>query len=253
MKPVITWLLFLGVIAVNAMANILPINGIQTGEVSAMFDNYFVPAGFTFSIWGVIYLLLAGYCVTATIIWIKGKDTIALQHLDAINPLFLITCILNMLWMFAWHYLQIASSLIIMIFFLAVLTTLFLRLHKLEEKLYPAIRFWLTVPFVVYLAWICVATIANTSAFLTSIGWEGGFMKPEMWSACMIVIASLLALFFTLRLRVAAFAPVIIWALYGIYKGQQGIAIVTNTAWISLVILAIALAFLLQVRNWKGR
>ena len=54
---VVTYLIM---IAVNAMANILPINGIDTGAVSDSYPNLFAPAGLTFSIWGVIYLVVGG-------------------------------------------------------------------------------------------------------------------------------------------------------------------------------------------------
>jgi hypothetical protein len=54
---------FLVMLAANALANILPFNGLTTGEISDRFPNLFAPAGITFSIWGLIYLTLAVYTI----------------------------------------------------------------------------------------------------------------------------------------------------------------------------------------------
>ena len=54
---------YLAMITINALANILPINNMTTGDISDKYGNLFAPAGITFSIWGLIYLLLAAYVV----------------------------------------------------------------------------------------------------------------------------------------------------------------------------------------------
>ena len=51
------------VIAVNALANILPIAGKMTGDISAKYMSLFTPAGFTFGIWSVIYAALLAFVV----------------------------------------------------------------------------------------------------------------------------------------------------------------------------------------------
>jgi hypothetical protein len=97
MKIIITWLLFVGVIAVNALANILPINGYNTGQVSAFYPNTFVPAGFTFSIWGVIYLLLFSYTIGFTYYTLKQEQfPKAFAFIECIHIYFLLTCVFNM-------------------------------------------------------------------------------------------------------------------------------------------------------------
>jgi RNA polymerase sigma factor (sigma-70 family) len=122
MKIIITWVLFLGVIAVNALANILPINGYNTGQISAFYPNVFVPAGFTFSIWGLIYLLLLSYTIGFTYYSIKGQQyPKAFALIERINIYFLLTCVFNMSWIVAWHYLQIELSVLIMLLFLITL------------------------------------------------------------------------------------------------------------------------------------
>jgi len=98
MKIIITWLLFIGVIAVNALANILPINGYNTGQISAFYPNAFVPAGFTFSIWGVIYLLLLSYTIGFTFYSFKPQQhPKAIKFIERVNTYYLLTFVFNML------------------------------------------------------------------------------------------------------------------------------------------------------------
>jgi len=178
------WLAWFAMIAVNAMANILPINGYNTGEISAFYPNKFVPAGFTFSIWGI---------------W---------------------SCIFNILWILCWHFLQIELSLLVMLLLLIALIRLFANGRK-GIRMFPLwLQTLLIAPFTVYLGWISVATIANVTAYLVKINWMGGPLEPEIWSAVMITIAIVLSLFMLLRFRIAGFPLTIAWALWGIRAAQ---------------------------------
>ncbi|MCA6514764.1 MAG: hypothetical protein IM577_04115, partial [Chitinophagaceae bacterium] len=107
------WLAWFAMIAVNAMANILPINGYNTGEISAFYPNKFVPAGFTFSIWGIIYLLLLAYNITITIFLTKSSlaSHPAQEYIQRVNRFYWWSCVFNILWILCWHFLQIELSL----------------------------------------------------------------------------------------------------------------------------------------------
>jgi hypothetical protein len=48
-------------IAINLLADIIPINNISTAAVSDSFQIFFVPAGYVFAIWGLIYIGLIAY------------------------------------------------------------------------------------------------------------------------------------------------------------------------------------------------
>ena len=221
MKIILTWVLFLGVIAVNALANILPINGYNTGQVSAFYPNAFVPAGFTFSIWGVIYLLLLSYTIGFTYFSIKGQQhPKAFIFIERINIYFLMTCVLNMAWILAWHYLQIELSVVIMLLFLSTLIQLFLKSNTMDNGLTSTQKFILQTPFIVYLGWISVATIANITALLVAYKWTAYNIAPVYWSAAMILIAILLAVLMLKKFKSIAFALVVAWALWGIYNAQ---------------------------------
>lgn len=213
--------MYVGMITVNALANMLPINGYNTGQVSAMFDNLFVPAGFTFSIWGIIYLfLLVWVAASANVLWRQDEKEPLFEHVKMIAPLFLITCVLNAVWIFLWHHLQIVFSLIIMLWLLRTLIAIYQKMQR-HRSIITGINLWtLYTPFVIYLAWICVATIANTAALLVHVQWNAFGIVPWIWSCVMIVIAFLLTAGFTWLRGELAFGFVTAWALFGIYKAQ---------------------------------
>jgi len=212
---------FIIMIVVNALANILPMNGHTTAEVSAMYPNLFVPAGFTFSIWGIIYLFLLVWVVySGILLWRKDEKIPAYHHAKAIAPLFIISCIFNSSWIIFWQYLQIIFSLMIMLWLLRTLIGIYIRMQKTKLQITGWDNWALVVPFVIYLAWICVATIANITAMLIDVDWNGFGIQPWLWSCIMILIATGLSFWFGYLKGELAFALVIAWALFGIYKSQ---------------------------------
>lgn len=230
--PILNTLVFALVILVNALANILPINGFQTGELSAMYPNYFVPAGFTFSIWGVIYLLLlvwTGYFLY------PYKDKQVEYYKTFLRYWFVASCVLNIGWILAWHFLFVKLSLVVML-------GLLYSLIKIYQTLYEQKRHWIVkLPFSVYLGWISVATIANMTAVLVSMGIDGGELAPHL-SAVMIAVAGILAVLMLLRKGDAIFSAVLLWAMFGIqYKYDQ--VVIDFTVYISAAAIFITMAY----------
>ena len=117
---ILNWIAFFSVVMVNALANILPINGYNTGQISAFYPNYFVPAGFTFSIWGLIYLLLLLYTITLTVFASHQPlaEHKAHAYISAINRWYLLSCVLNIVWILSWHYLMAGASVVVMLLML---------------------------------------------------------------------------------------------------------------------------------------
>jgi hypothetical protein len=209
------------VLAVNALANILPINGYNTGQISALYPNYFVPAGFTFSIWGVIYLLLIGFVFCSLFAAFGKFNDAAKACIEKAGPYFLITCVLNAGWILAWHYLYLGISLAIMIAFLVTLLLLYIAIRPMKNQMPFFYRLWTYHAFVVYLAWICVATIANVTALLVGFGWQGEPLSPQIWSMIMILVALVLGVFMVGKQKQPAFGFVLAWAFWGIYSAQS--------------------------------
>lgn len=201
-KIVIT-LTFLLMIVTNALANILPINGQNTGVVSDSYPNLFAPAGITFAIWGVIYILLALY-VFYQIFFYKNEEKII-----KIGIVFSISSIANTIWIFSWHYNIIPLSMILMIVLLVSLIMI-TRVAKDEP-------FMVRIPFSVYFGWLTVATIANATVLLVDLGWDGFGISEEIWTIIIIVVGMLIGLVTMLRNKDIAYGLVLIWAYLGIY------------------------------------
>ena len=246
MLALVSTLLFALTILVNALANILPINGLNTGEVSALYPSLFTPAGLTFSIWSIIYLLLFGFIILH---WLKPDSFVLLE----VSRLFWLSCILNVSWILAWHYLLTAISVTLMLLLLLTLLQLYLKIKKVAV-LNRAERLLVKLPFTLYFAWISVATIANISAYLVSIGWEGGMISPVMWTFIMMGIAVILAGWISLRFKEPTYALVVVWALFGIfwrYQEEANASLSMVSLGYMLILLAWTVVVVIKIINSK--
>ncbi|MDM7920475.1 MAG: TspO/MBR family protein [Methanosarcina sp.] len=210
----------------NYLANALPLNNKTTGELSDSFPNLFVPAGITFSIWGVIYILLLIFTVfqfTA-----RGKEASA-----ETGWLFAISCILNALWIVFWHYGKLPLSLLVMAGLLITLILINIAIRPVQQVILKA-------SFGIYLGWICIAAIANVTALLVSYGWNGFNVSQEAWAIIMILAGTLIVSFTLLQLRNPFIGIAVAWAFIGIaIKRQDDYRSIFITALIALVLVAI--------------
>lgn len=222
----INLVLFAGMIVMNYLANALPLNGKTTGELSDSFPNLFVPAGLTFSIWGIIYLLLLGYCIMQ----FRGTDQIAIT---GTGGLFAVTCIFNALWIVAWHYQKLPSSLILMVGLLIALIYINTFIKELPLGLIKA-------SFGVYLGWICIATIANVTALLVYYNWNGFGISEELWTIIMISAGTVIVSLTIISLRNPFVGLAVIWAFAGIIiKRQDDYRSIVITAAVAIFIVGI--------------
>ncbi len=223
-------------LTVNALANALPINGLTTGDVSDRYPVLFVPAGYVFSIWGLIYLALVAFAIYSV-----TKKGFANVKIDSIAWWFVAANLLNGAWIFFWHYEQFPITLIIMLGLLASLIGIYLKLgigkatFDLTEKLVVA------APFSIYLGWITVATVANVAQVLYVSGWRGGPISQPIWTVLMLLIAAALGAIMIFKRSEVAYTLVLTWAFVGIWVKQQGN---TNLVAIAALILAILIAAL---------
>jgi hypothetical protein len=218
---VFNWFALAIMIAVNVLATTSSLNGLSTKDVSDRYPNFFVPAGFTFSIWSVIYILLIGFVIQGTILSAKRSNSTAAKLFQEISPFFVLSCFLNAGWIFAWQYLQIELSVGIMLCFLSLLTWIYIKTQPYRQGLKISQYIWLYLPFAVYLGWISVATIANITALLVDKEWDGFGIAAVTWSYVMVLVATLLGLLFSIIKKEWAYTLVVIWALYGIYAAQK--------------------------------
>jgi translocator protein len=212
---IVNILSFLAVIVVNTLASTLGINGRLTGAISDDLPNLFVPAGLTFSIWGVIYLLLLLF----TIAQARGLFSAGQNGPEAtrrIGWLFAFSSAANVAWLLLWHYGLVEVSVLAMAAILGSLLAVYVRLGTGRTRAGAAERWLFRVPFSVYLGWITVATIANVTAFLVKAGWNGFGLHPEVWAVAVIIVAALITVAVLATRRDAGYALVVLWALAGI-------------------------------------
>lgn len=232
---IITILMTVVVIAVNALANTLPINGQQTGEISDRFAIYFVPAGYVFSIWGLIYLGLLLYTVYQAL-----PSQIDNPTLKKISLYYWISSAANSIWIVLWHYEVFPVTLLAMVVILLALIIVYTTL-KADPAFSRGLPMWLvTVPFGIYLGWITVATVANASQLLYYLGWGGWGIAGQTWAALMILVAAALGIGMALRFRSAAYNLVLVWAFVGIAVKFPGEPVVSTTAYAGVGLAAVA-------------
>ncbi|WP_082235388.1 TspO/MBR family protein [Halobacillus massiliensis] len=230
-KLIFNIIAFLLVVTVNGLANALPLNGQTTGEISNRLNVLFTPAGYVFSIWGLIYLLLA--------VWIIRQIPASRRGLPVYqktSALFVLSSVLNSLWIFMWHYEFFGLSVLVMISLLITLVHLYVRLQESEASFFDRL------PFSVYLGWVSVATIANVSYFLNYIEWNGFGIPASIWTFELLLIATGLALYFMVSEQDWVYPLVFVWAFIGIgVKNQNGdVPLVVYSSYILAVIILLA-------------
>lgn len=243
----------LAVLVVNYLANSLPLNGATTGQLSDRYANLFTPTGLTFAIWGVIYLWLiswAGFQLAALF-----RPEIAEKvspMLQKTGWLFAYSCLLNIGWLFAWHWEQLLVSVVIMANLLYIITQLN-KAAGVGISTSNQLEKWLThMPFGIYQGWLTVALIANVTAWLVSLGWSGIGIADLYWTIAMVAIGALLAIFLLFRQNNVGHGLAVAWALFGIYlkriNAGDGSELV---AWVAIsFMVAILAAIALRWKKW---
>ena len=242
-------LTFVVMVTVNALANILPINGIDTGAVSDSYPNLFAPTGLTFAIWGVIYALLLAYTVYQLGGGRSGPGR-AMNHalLNRVSAIFALSSVANSVWIFSWHYRLIPVSVLLM---LVILVCLIMIMETIRgERLTGQERLLVKLPFGVYFGWITVATIANVTTLLVDLGWSGFGLSETTWTVVMIIAGLVIGIATMFRSRCAAYGLVVIWAYLGIvikHSAATGFAnqypAVRLAALVSMALLAVGVVY----------
>jgi len=239
---------YVAMVITNALANILPINGINTGQVSNSYPNLFAPAAVTFSIWGLIYLLLAAYTIYQFGFFQKGQEKKKDDVVHKVGVWFIITSVANIFWIFSWHYNFIGVSLVLMVVILFSLIKIASIVKK--EELSRTEKIFIRLPFSVYFGWITVATIANITVFLVSVAWNRFGMSEQLWTILLLLSGAAVGIFQMIKDKNIPYGLVFVWAYAGIltkHLSQNGFAghytgIITTVGiciFIFLVVIAI--------------
>jgi len=254
---VLNLIAFIAMVVVNALASILPINGMDTGKVSDSYSNLFAPTGLTFAIWGVIYILLALFVLFQ--LGLFGRKTESnMQAVKRIGWLFIISSVANIAWIFSWHYLIIPLSLVLMLVILISLILIYLSIIK--GSLTKKEKFFVKLPFSIYFGWITVATIANATTFLVSVGWNGFGISEPIWTIVALTAGLIIGVTTLLKFKDIAYGLVIFWAYIGIlikhvgadgFNGQYTSVIVTVSIFIAIIAIAIVATLIKAKKQTK--
>ena len=231
-------------IVINILANALPLNGLNTGEISDRFKVYFVQAGYVFSIWGLIYIGLIAYAVFQALPSQRENP-----RLRQTGYLVAASGLANILWLFLWHYEQFAWTLVAMFSLLGILIVIYQRLGTGLTSVSVAETWAVRVPFSIYLGWITVATIANITDVLYFLNWNGFGISPEIWMIIVLVAVIVISGLVSLTRRDIAYTLVIMWALVGIAVKHSTIALVATASLITTAIVAVILIYSLFTRK----
>lgn len=245
-------------IALSYLTQMKLVGNRDVGEVSDRYESLFTPAGFTFAIWGVIYILLTAFAVYHIVsAYRKSPEHSSNRDLKRIGYSFIINNIATALWLVAWTGEQLAVSVGLILVQLITLMTIHNRLYIHDATRSLQSRLFTQLPLSVYFGWISLATIANISAWLTSIGWNGWGVSGINWTITMVAIAAMLSVWIINRRRNVFFGLVTIWGLYGIATKRLEISEsqfkpIILVAYGAMVLVAIACIFGL-IRNLRIR
>ena len=222
-------------LAVNGLANTLPLNGLTTGEISDSFETLFVPAGYVFSIWGLIYIGLVAFTIFQALPT-QRENT----RLIKVGWWVVAANLANASWIFFWHYQIFALTLVAMLTLLVALLAVYLGLRSGDDPVSTGERWFARLPFSIYLGWISVATIANISDVLYFFGWGQFGISAEIWMVILLLVVSALAWAMSLWERDLGYLGVLLWALAGIGVKFPDVATVTPAIWVAFGLTALA-------------
>jgi benzodiazapine receptor len=222
-------------LVVNALANALPLNGQNTGQISDQFKVYFVPAGYVFAIWGLIYVGLIAYAIFQVLP--SQRENPLLQ---ATGWWIVLSGIANSIWIFLWHFNQFPLTVVAMLVLLVSLRITYVKLGVNRTQVSTGEKWAVHLPFSIYLGWITVATIANISDVLYYVNWNRFGLSPELWMSFILGVVVLIAALMNFLRHDIAYAAVLLWALFGITVRQAGTPVVTPTQ-IAFVLVVLTL------------
>jgi benzodiazapine receptor len=242
-------LAFVLTVIVNSLAGSTTIlGGKLTAEISDANPTLITPAGYVFSIWGIIYILLGAFVVFQAL---PSQQRKGFQK--SVGWLFVLSSIANIVWLFLWQFEYLGFSVVIIFLLLATLILIYLRLNIGKSAVSLREKLAVHVPFSVYLGWITIASIANMSVFLVSENWDGFGIGAETWATLIIVVALILTVLVLATRKDIAYSLVIIWALVGIAVKQSGNQNIVTLTEASAIIVLVALAATILLSKLKRK
>jgi hypothetical protein len=249
-RQIAVWVAAVLTIVVNGLSESIPINGQQSGEIANQFkgQNLWLPAGYVFAIWGLIYVLFLAYAIFQSLPSQRTNP-----RLRAIGWPFVISCVANMLWLIFFHYNLFVLSMVVMVILLLALIWIYLQLRMGKPRVSRGERWTVWLLFSVYLGWITVATVANAAHVLVSKGWTGAPLSGVAWLVIMYLVALVIATLMAFTQRDVAYLLVLVWAFAGIAVNYSTLTLVLISSVLAALVV-LALALLVGARSaWQGK
>lgn len=244
---VLNTITFAAVILANVIAGYSDMYGNTVGEISRKYNSLFAPAGYAFSIWGLIYLMLAGFVGFQWYALFSKKYS---EVIDSTSWYFILTNLANVLWLVCWLNELIGLSVLFMLILLFSLIMLVLK-HNMELKpvALPVLAFtwW---PVSVYTGWIIAATVANIAAYL-NIYWNGYPLTPQWWTIIMMIVAAIIYTILIIKRNMREAAIVGVWALTAIAVRHWNEITVISYSAIILALIILSITILHAYKNRK--
>lgn len=190
------------------------INDLSQADISAMFPTKITPAGFAFSIWGVIYTLVL---ITVLLMLYKHKEKQMSEVIHGVSWWFNLSALANILWTITFSYLKLPTSTVLIAVLLVSLVMILIKLSKLGLKLNSIF----TLTFGLYSGWVMIATVVNIAASLVQAGWGGFGLSEVMWANIILVVALGIVFFVTYGTTNSIIPIPVAWAYFAIFKAED--------------------------------
>lgn len=231
-------------IGLNYVSQRFPFNGQTNAQVSYKYPTPLTPAGYAFSIWGLIFLTLLAYAVWQ-LLTTQRRNPLP----DAVARPLVLANLLTGLWLVVFAYELLVPSMLVMLLILATLAVVYGRARDLIRQ--GGAPWYASVPFGLYLGWISVATVVNVTLTLGT-RWQVTEARGVELAIVLVGVAAGIALNVTRRFRELAYPAAVAWGLLGIWAARQAQPSTLVLAWMALAAAAlVALAALGLV--WWGR
>jgi len=186
----------------------------DNAELSAKYQTLVTPAGFTFAIWGIIFISQAVFTIFQMLPAYRSNKLVQ----DGVSYWYFIACIFQSAWSFAFGYEIIWLSAIIMFSILVSLVNIVTRQSAIQSSPQDSNKeFWLyKFPFSLHCGWIATAFAVNINVFIVAQNASAG--AQETWAYISLGYAISVAgmAFFLLSIPDFTIPSVLIWATIGI-------------------------------------
>lgn len=238
-KSLISIILFAITLMINMLGSTGFINGLNQKDVSDKFSTLITPAGFTFSIWGIIYLLLF---ITLVILFIKRNEKYYASIINQISSLFWLSCFFNASWIIVFSYKLIGLSVVVI---LGLCFSLLLILRRLLIIHTPG-KFFAPLVFAIYGGWVFTASFVNIALFLNYLNISFGSLAKETIYLVLLIMLVFLAILLQNYHKNAIFNLPIAWGFFGILKALELKEIATpisNVLLVGIILLVLKSVF----------